>query len=109
MHIHPPYLLFIGDVPDPLAAKTAFGIVDWRRDWCLAQLRLPGCQADLGLPDRTIAESAAAGAKTLVIGAANAGGVLSTPLGRDDRRGAPRGDGYRERAPCAPRFDPRDP
>lgn len=76
MHITHPYLLFIGDVPDALAAKTAFGIVDWRRDWCLAQLRLPGCQADLGLPDRTIAEAAAGGAKTLVIGAANAGGVL---------------------------------
>jgi uncharacterized NAD-dependent epimerase/dehydratase family protein len=76
MDIAHPYLVFIGDVPDALAAKTAFGIVDWRREWCLAQMRLPGCRADLGLPDMPIAEAAAKGARTLVIGAANAGGVL---------------------------------
>ena len=71
-----PYLLFIGDVPDDLAAKTAAGIVEWRRDWCVGQLRLDGCKADLGLPDMTIRDAIAAGAKTMVIGAANAGGVL---------------------------------
>ena len=51
MIITRPYLMFLGDVPDELAAKTAHGIVDWRRDWCLGQLRLPGCRADLGLAD----------------------------------------------------------
>ncbi len=71
-----PYLLFLGDVPDALAAKTATGVVDWRRDWCLGQVRLPGCQADTGLPDMTIAQGVEQGAKTLVIGAVNAGGVL---------------------------------
>lgn len=76
MEILHPYLMFLGDVPDALAAKTAHGIVDWRREWCLAQLRLPGCRADLGLPDMAIADAAARGARTLVIGAANAGGVL---------------------------------
>jgi uncharacterized NAD-dependent epimerase/dehydratase family protein len=76
MPIERPYLIFLGDVPDPLAAKTAYGIVDWRRDWCLGQLRLPGCQADTGLPDMSIAAAHEAGAKTLVIGAVNAGGVL---------------------------------
>ena len=45
MNVTPPYLMFLGDVPDALAAKTAQGVVDWRRDWCLAQLRLPGCGA----------------------------------------------------------------
>lgn len=78
MLIQHPYLMFLGDVPDALAAKTAFGIVDWRRDWCLAQSRLPGCRADLGLPEMSVAAAAAAGAKTLVVGAANAGGVLPT-------------------------------
>jgi uncharacterized NAD-dependent epimerase/dehydratase family protein len=68
--------MFLGDVPDQLAAKTAQGIVDWRREWCLGQLRLPGCKADLGIRDMTIAEGKAAGAKTLIIGVANAGGVL---------------------------------
>jgi uncharacterized NAD-dependent epimerase/dehydratase family protein len=76
MQIHPPYLMFLGDVPDPLAAKTAYGIVDWRRDWCLGQVRLPGCQADLGIPDLPIREAAARGARTMVVGAVNAGGVL---------------------------------
>lgn len=76
MDIPHPYLMFLGDVHDQLAAKTAHGIVDWRRDWCLGQTRLPGCQADLGLPEMTIAEGVAAGAKTLIVGVANAGGVL---------------------------------
>ncbi len=76
MPIASPYLLFLGDVPDRLAAKTAQGIVDWRPERCLGQLRLPGCRADVGLPDLTVAEAAARGARTLVIGVANAGGVL---------------------------------
>jgi uncharacterized NAD-dependent epimerase/dehydratase family protein len=76
MLITPPYLMFLGDVPDQLAAKTAQGIVDWRPEWCLGQIRLPGCKADLGLPDLTIAEAAAQGIKTLIVGVANAGGVL---------------------------------
>ncbi len=76
MEIKSPYLMFLGDVPDQLAAKTAQGIVDWRRDWCLGQLRLPGCGADLGIPDMSIDAAAEAGAKTMIIGVANAGGVL---------------------------------
>jgi uncharacterized NAD-dependent epimerase/dehydratase family protein len=76
MEIKPPYLMFLGDVGDQLAAKTAHGIVDWRREWCLGQMRLPGCGADLGLPEMTIAAARAAGANTLVVGVANAGGVL---------------------------------
>lgn len=76
MQIDPPYLMFLGDVPDQLAAKTAHGIVDWRKEWCLGQLRLPGCGADLRIPDMTVAEARAAGARTMVVGVANAGGVL---------------------------------
>ena len=76
MQISPPYLMFLGDVPDQLAAKTAQGIVDWRPEWCLGQWRLPGCRADLGIPDMSVAGAVAAGAKTLVVGVANAGGVL---------------------------------
>ncbi len=74
----PPYLLFLGDVPDPLAAKVAQGIKDWRPELCVGQLRLPGCAADLGLPDMTPAQAVAAGARTMVIGAANRGGTLSS-------------------------------
>jgi uncharacterized NAD-dependent epimerase/dehydratase family protein len=76
MQITPPYLMFLGDVPDQLAAKTAQGIVDWRPEWCLGQLRLPACGANLGIADMTIAQAASAGARTMVVGVANAGGVL---------------------------------
>ncbi len=76
MAIEKPYLLFLGDVRDALAAKTAQGVVDWRRAWCVGQLRLPGCRADTGLPDMDVPAARSAGARTLVIGAVNAGGVL---------------------------------
>ncbi|HUG61313.1 MAG TPA: N-acetyltransferase DgcN [Methylomirabilota bacterium] len=76
MEIARPYLLFLGDVPDALAAKTALGIVDWRRDWCVGQLRLPGCNADAGLQDMDVAAAVAAGARTMIVGAVNAGGFL---------------------------------
>lgn len=76
MLIHPPYLLFLGDARDQLAAKTAQGIADWRPEWCLGQMRLPGCQADLGLPNISVQEAAAKGVRTMIVGVANAGGVL---------------------------------
>ncbi|HEV8032264.1 MAG TPA: N-acetyltransferase DgcN [Stellaceae bacterium] len=76
MAIRTPYLLFIGDAPDQLAAKTADGIAFWRPEICLGQLRLPGCKADLRLPDMTIEEAAAAGVKTVIVGTTNRGGVL---------------------------------
>ena len=75
--IEAPYLLFLGDAPDPLAAKVAQGIRDWRPDAAIGQFRLDGCKADMRLPDMTIAEAVAAGARTLVIGVANRGGVIS--------------------------------
>lgn len=75
--IKTPYLLFLGDAPDPLATKVAQGIKDWRPECAAGQLRLAGCKADLGLPDMTIAEAVRAGVKTLVIGVANRGGVIS--------------------------------
>ena len=77
MAIQHPYLLFLGDAPDQLAAKTAQGVAHWRPEWCVGQLRLDGCKADLGLADMTLEEGLAAGANTLVIGVANRGGVFS--------------------------------
>ena len=77
MTIQTPYLLFLGDAPDPLAAKVAQGIKDWRPDASVGQLRLPGCKADMGLPDMTLEAAKEAGAKTLVVGVANRGGVIS--------------------------------
>jgi len=75
--IETPYLLFLGDAPDMLAAKVAIGIRDWRPDNALGQIRLPGCGADLGLTEMTLDQGLEAGAKTLVIGVANRGGVIS--------------------------------
>ena len=75
--IETPYLLFLGDAPDGLAAKVAQGIKDWRPEYALGQFRLEGCKADMKLPDLTIAEAVEKGVKTLVIGVANRGGVIS--------------------------------
>lgn len=77
MRIEKPYLLFLGDAPDQLAAKTAAGVAYWRPDDCVGQLRLPGCQADLGLPDLTLAAAAECGVRTLIVGVANRGGRFS--------------------------------
>lgn len=75
--IQTPYLLFLGDAPDQLAAKVAQGIKDWRPDNAIGQYRMEGCKADMGLTDMGLAEARAVGAKTLVIGVANRGGVIS--------------------------------
>ena len=72
-----PYLLFLGDAPDDLAAKVAIGIRDWRPENSVGQLRLEGCGTDLGLPDMNLEQAKAAGAATLVVGVANRGGVIS--------------------------------
>ena len=76
MALKKPYLLFLGDAPDQLAAKTATGIADWRPEWCVGQFRLPGCRADVGVPDIDVDEAIRRGAKTLVIGVVNSGGFL---------------------------------
>ena len=75
--IETPYLLFLGDAPDQLAAKVAQGIRDWRPDNAVGQFRMEGCKADVRLPEMDLAAAKAAGARTLVIGVANRGGVIS--------------------------------
>jgi uncharacterized NAD-dependent epimerase/dehydratase family protein len=75
--IEHPYLMFLGDAPDQLAAKTAQGVAHWRPEWCLGQFRMEGCQADLGLDDMSIEEAAKAGCRTVIVGVANRGGVIS--------------------------------
>lgn len=74
--LRPPYLVFLGDEEVSLMAKTGFGLVQWRRELCAGQLRLPGCKVDLGIPDMTTAEAAAAGVRSLVCGVANVGGFV---------------------------------
>jgi uncharacterized NAD-dependent epimerase/dehydratase family protein len=76
IEIEKPYLLFLGAAESNLGAKTAAGIAHWRHADCAGQLRLPGAGADIGLPDMTLAEARAAGARTLVLGVAPVGGRL---------------------------------
>ncbi len=71
-----PYLLFLGDARDELSIKGATGVRIWRPDKARAQLRLAGCNQDLGLPDMTPGEAADAGCRTMLVGVANAGGVI---------------------------------
>lgn len=71
-----PYLLFLGDASSLADAKTAAGIAYWRRERCCGQLRLPGCRADIGLPDLSIEQAKELGAQSLVIGVAPMGGAF---------------------------------
>ena len=75
--IKTPYLLFLGDAPDQLAAKVAQGIKDWRPENVVGQISLEGCGADLGIEELDLDSAYEKGARTLVIGVANRGGVIS--------------------------------
>lgn len=75
-HWGPPYLLYLGQASDELAIKTARGLAYWRPEWCIGQLQRPGCKATLGLRELNVVEAKAAGANTMVVGMANAGGVM---------------------------------
>ena len=71
-----PYLLFLGDAKDDLAIKTAAGISYWKPEWCIGQLSFSNAKATLNLPELSIEKAVKSGAKTLVIGVVNAGGVM---------------------------------
>lgn len=75
--MNPPYLLFFGDAHDALAAKTAIGVHQWRPEACVGQLRLPGCVPSVDLPELSVAEGWDRGARTLLVGVVNRGGVFS--------------------------------
>ena len=76
LQLSAPYLLFMGDIPSEVYAKTAFGLVQWAPEKCIGQHRFLTCDIDTGIPDMSIAEAAAAGAKSLLIGSAPVGGAL---------------------------------
>ncbi|HVX04189.1 MAG TPA: N-acetyltransferase DgcN [Rhodanobacteraceae bacterium] len=76
-HWGPPYLLYLGKAADELSIKTARGLAFWRPEWCVGQYRHPECRYTLGLTDLGFAQARAAGADTMVIGNANAGGVMA--------------------------------
>ncbi|MBN8884949.1 MAG: DUF1611 domain-containing protein [Rudaea sp.] len=74
--VRKPYLLFLGDVTEFSAAKTAAGLKQWRRDDVVGQHRLPGSGVDLELTDMTPAQAAQAGAGTMIVGVVNIGGFV---------------------------------
>lgn len=82
-HWRPPYLLYLGSAVDDLAIKTARGLAYWRPDWCVGQYRGPGCVPTLGLRDMDWHQARAEGADTMVIGTANAGGVMGPQIVAD--------------------------
>jgi uncharacterized NAD-dependent epimerase/dehydratase family protein len=71
-----PYLLFLGDVTEAGYAKTAYGLRDWARELCVGEFALPEATVTTGLPRLTPREAQVKGARSIVIGVANTGGVL---------------------------------
>ena len=71
-----PYLLFLGDTVEPGYAKTAFGLRDWAGERCVGEFVLPGACVTTGLEHFNPGEAYTRGARSLVIGVANAGGVI---------------------------------
>jgi len=75
-----PYLLYLGHSSDPLAVKTSRGVAEFRREDCLGEFRHDDCPLTLGLPRLGMAEAAAAGARTLILGIAGPGGKVGADL-----------------------------
>lgn len=71
-----PHLLFLGDITEPAFAKTAFGLRDWARERCIGEFACAGATVTTGLPFLTPAQARAQGARSMVIGVANVGGVI---------------------------------
>ena len=70
-----PYLLFLGDTTEPGYAKTAFGLRDWAGDHVVGEWSC-GATVTTGLPRLSPKEARARGARGLVIGVANSGGII---------------------------------
>jgi uncharacterized NAD-dependent epimerase/dehydratase family protein len=77
MDLPHPYLLFLGDTTEQGYAKTAFGLRDWAKDRCVGEWSCDGATVSTGLPRLTPKEARARGAKALLIGVANIGGMIS--------------------------------
>ena len=78
-----PFLLYLGHSADPLAIKTSRGVAMFRREDCVGEFRHDDCPQTLGLPRLGMKEAIAAGARTLILGIAGAGGKLGRDLVED--------------------------
>lgn len=78
-----PYLLYLGRSTDFAGIKTSRGLAIFRPADCVGEFRHADCPLTLGLPRLGMAEAAAAGARTLILGIANSGGTFETDLIED--------------------------
>lgn len=78
-----PYLLYLGHSNDHVGIKTSRGLAVFRPEICVGEFRHDDCGLTLNLPRMDFAQAVAAGARTLVLGVANAGGTLGEDLVAD--------------------------
>ena len=78
-----PYLLYLGYSSDPVGIKTSRGLAEFRRESCVGEFSHGSCPLTLGLPRLELEAAVRAGARTLVLGVANAGGTLDSQLVED--------------------------
>ncbi len=71
-----PYLLFLGDAGDLSFAKTALGLRDWAPERCVGEFSCAGARISAGLKKLSPTQARAMGARSVVIGVANIGGVV---------------------------------
>jgi uncharacterized NAD-dependent epimerase/dehydratase family protein len=78
-----PFLLYLGHSADSIGIKTSRGLATFRPEDCVGEFRYDDCPLTLGLPRMNMSQAAAAGARTLVLGLASAGGRLGADLVAD--------------------------
>lgn len=78
-----PFHLYLGRSTDFVGIKTSRGLATFRRTDCVGEFRHDDCPLTLGLPRLSMAQAAAAGARTLVLGTVNLGGTLESDLIED--------------------------
>ena len=71
-----PYIILLGEEENPSYAKTGAGLVQWRPDLVVGQIRFSDSTVDLGVPDMTIEEAVENGVGSLIIGVAPIGGAV---------------------------------
>ena len=80
VQLREPYLVLVGDETDVTYAKTASGLVHWRREAVAGQLRFSDDAVDLGVADMSIEDAAREGVGSLVVGVAPVGGAVPAIL-----------------------------
>jgi uncharacterized NAD-dependent epimerase/dehydratase family protein len=69
--------LYLGAAQDPLAIKTARGVAHWRPEKCIGERRTRSDAVSLGLEPLDYEAAVVRGARTVLIGVANRGGVMT--------------------------------